>query len=126
MFSADYSRGNRLFQFVHKIGKVQFVTVTPSITTTTGVTKINDGSPHLAIVVFDQSLSAADGRVKIYVDGALDVKSTTSITLTGSMLAELGIACRNGVDTTLGLFSGSVDEAFFCNGALSASDIATL
>ena len=125
-FSGDGGSGSRVFQFKNVSGVAVLVTITPSVTVTSGSAIINDGSPHLVIAVFDQSLSAADGRVKIYVDGSLDVKSTTSITITSSLVANLGIACRNGTYSTTGLFSGSVDEAFFCDGALSASDISTI
>lgn len=124
-FSGDGGAGGRVFQFRNSSGVATFVTISPAVTITSGAISINDGYPHLAVMVFDQSLSAADGQVKIYVDGVLDVKSTTSITITSSIVADLGIASRSG-DSGAGLFSGSIDEAFFCSGPISSSDVAGL
>lgn len=126
IFSGDGS-GARVFQFyknttTHALG-VTFIN--PGVVSLTGATAINDGNPHLAIFTYDESLSAAAGRIKIYLDGSLNVASTDNISLTSSVTANLGIGARNGGLIT-GLWAGSLDEAFFCNGAISSTDVAAL
>lgn len=126
IFSGDGS-GARVFQFyknstTHALG-VTFIN--PGVVVLTGATAVNDGSPHLAIFTYDESLSAAAGRMKLYLDGALDAQSSTSVSLTSSVTANLGIGARNGGLST-GLWAGSLDDAFFCNGAISSTDVAAL
>lgn len=128
IISADNGSGYRAWQFRKRSAssnRLEFVTISPSVTTTTGATTFNDGDPHLAAVVFDQSLAAGDGRVKLYLDGALDGQSTTAITITGSGSAPVGIGTR-GANSINGLWGGAMDEAIIVDGALSAAQIAAL
>lgn len=127
ILSADQGSGNRIWQFNKNAttNALSFVTITPSVTTTTGATAINDGNPHLAVVVFDQSLSAGSSRVKLYLDGVLDGSSSTAITISASLTNQLGIGSRSGTLGT-GLWSGAIDECFFCTSPLSSTDVANL
>lgn len=127
IFSAD-GGANRVFQFFMSTGtKTLGATfISPAVSGITGLTPINDGNPHLAVLTWDETLPAADGRMKLYLDGVLDVKSTSAVTLTPSMGANLSIGSRNGAANT-GLWAGALDEAFFCKDAApSAADIAAL
>lgn len=125
ILSGDSS--SRAFQFRKNVTThaLEFVTINPSVTITTGVAAINDGNPHLVMVVVDQTLPAASGVVKLYVDGVLDKASTTAITISGGLSPFLGIGTRSGGDNT-GLWGGSIDECFFCADALAADRIAAL
>lgn len=114
IFSAD-GGGHRVFQFNkntthHALG---VTLILPSVVSIVGTTPINDDDPHWAVFVWDETLAAADGRIKIYLDGALEAQSTTAVTLTASMLANLSIGTRNG-DVSSGQWAGSLDEGIFC------------
>lgn len=126
IFSADGGAGGRIFQFCKNLGTnvLSTVLIYPSVVSLNGTTAINDGNPHLAIFVYDESLAAAAGRMKLYLDGTLNAQSTTAITLSAGT-ADLGIGARRGSDNT-GLWAGAIDEAFFCNGAISSTDVAAL
>lgn len=126
IFSGDGS-GARVFQFyknmtTHAIG-VTFIN--PGVYALTGATAINNGASRLVIVTYDETLSAAAGRLKIYVDGSQDAASSTNISLTGSVTANLGIGARNGGINT-GVWAGAIDEAFFCDDAISAAEVSAL
>ena len=125
ILSGDSS--SRAFQFRKNATThaLEFVTIYPAVTTTTGVAAINDGNPHLVMAVFDQTLPAASGVVKLYVDGVLDKVSTTAITISNTLSPALGIGTRGGGVNT-GLWGGSIDECFFCADALAADRIAAL
>lgn len=126
IFSGDGS-GARVFQFNKNTSThaIQAVFINPDVVGLTGATAINDGNPHLVIFTYDESLAAAAGRMKLYLDGTLDAQSSTSVSLTSSVTANLGIGARNGGLST-GLWAGSLDEAFFCDGAISSTDVAAL
>lgn len=126
ILSAD-GGGNRIYQFYKDVSthRLAFTTIFPSVTTTKGATAINTGTSRLAIVVFDQTLAAASGRVKLYLDGVLDAQSTTAITISASQTNQFGIGGRSGTVSS-GLWLGSVDEAFICNGPISSVDVAAL
>ncbi len=127
VFSADGS-GHRVFQFykstsTHALG---VTIITPSVVGIVGTTAINDGNPHFVMFVWDETLAAANGRMKIYVDGALDVQSTTAITLSASLSANLSIGSRSGGSNN-GTWAGSLDEGIFCKDSVpSAAQIASL
>lgn len=127
IFSADPQVGARVWQFRKNTSTnaVEFITIQPSVTTTTGSIAINDGNPHFVCAVFDQTLSAGAGRVKIYVDGVLDVASTTAITITGGLSRPPGIGSQSG-SADAGVWSGALDDSFLCDTALSSTDIANL
>lgn len=128
IMSADNGSGYRAWQFRKQSAtgnRIEFLTISPSVTTTTGATALNDGNPHLAVVVFDQTVSAADGRVKIYLDGSLDGQSTTAITITGSGSAPVAIGTRGNASTSQ-KWDAAIDECIILDGALSASDVANL
>lgn len=127
IFSADGGGGSRVFQFLKNTATnvLSATFISPSVVTLSGATAINDGNPHMVIFVYDESLAAGSGRMKLYLDGVQDAQSTTAITLTSSVSADLGIGARRGADST-GLWAGAIDEAFFCSGALSATDVADL
>lgn len=126
IFSADIS-GNRVFQFYKNIttNALGVTILTPSIVAITAATAINNGNPRLVIAVYDESLSAAAGRIKIYLDGVQDGQSTTAITLSAGVSANLGIGARSGAANS-GLWAGAIDEGFFCNDAISAAQVSAL
>lgn len=122
--SADRTPTDRRFQFRMVSGKMQFITILPSVTTTEAPTAINDGNPHLVIMVFDESLAAGSGRVKIYIDGSLNVASTTSITVSpgNSYPAISSLHSANNI----GPWIGQMDDMFFVDGAISSTDVSDL
>lgn len=126
ILSGDGGSGQRVFQFRKNTSThaMEIVFIYPSVVAFSGATAINDGNPHLAMFVYDESLSAGDGRVKLYLDGALDAQSTTAVTLS-SGTADLGIGSRTGSNNN-GLWAGALDEGFFCTGALSSTEVADL
>jgi hypothetical protein len=127
--SADNASTGRIFQFRKDQGSgarpAQAVVITPSSVTLTGTVPINDGNSHLVIFVFDQSLAAGSGRMKIYVDGVLDVASSTSVTISSGLSCPIGIGSRYGGANT-GLWQESIDETIFYDRALSSTEIANL
>lgn len=128
IIGADFNTGgSRIWQFrrASPSGFVQFVTITPATTTTSGATSINDGNPHFVVAVFDQTLAAASGRVKIYVDGALDGQSTTAITITAGLSRVPAIGARSDMDNS-DLWTGAIDECFICEDAITSTDVANL
>lgn len=128
ILSADENvNGIRMFQFRKSSSahSIEFVTIVPSVTVTTGSTAINDGQPHLVIATFDQSLDAADGRVKLFVDGVLDGQSSTSITISSNAGTYPALGSRNNARNA-GLWSGALDEGFICASAITASKVAEL
>jgi hypothetical protein len=106
-------------------GAMEFITIVPSVTTTTAATSIADGNPHLVMLVFDQTLAAGSGRVKLYLDGSLDGSSTTSITLTTGAASSTALGARSNANNN-GLWLGAIDDCFIVNSALSSADIAAL
>lgn len=104
--------------------QLEFITVSPSVTTTTASTAINDGNPHLAIMVFDQALAAGSGRVKMYLDGSLNGSSSTALTLSSGSSSP-GIGARSATVGT-GLWTGAIDECFLCDTAISSTDVSNL
>jgi hypothetical protein len=115
----------RLWQFRMSSSKIQFVTIIPSVTTTASSSSVNDGNPHMVIVVFDQTLAGSSGRVKIYIDGSLDVASTTDITITGIRDADPAIGTRHNA-SVLGLWPGQIDECFLIDGPITGTDVSDL
>lgn len=130
ILSADTgSAGGRIFQFRKDQGTgarcAQAVLITPSTVVVTGTVPINDGNSHLVIFVFDQSLAAGSGRMKVYVDGVLDAQSNTAVTVTSALTCALGIGSRYG-GANLGLWTESMDEGFFLDRAISSTEVANL
>lgn len=103
---------------------LEFVVVTPSIVTITATTVVNDGNPHLGIVVVDESLAAGSGRIKLYLDGSLDGASTTALAVnTGSTSMAIG-SRGNGNNT--GQWAGALDEVFWVDRAITSTEVAAL
>ena len=115
-----------IFQFRKSTANnaLEFVTIAPSVTTTTAATAINDGNPHFAVMVFDQTLAAGSGRIKLYLDGVQDGASTTAITISSTSSAT-AIAARTSANNN-GLWAGAMDEVFIVQDALSSTTIADL
>lgn len=127
IIACESTTGDRIFQFRKhpSTHQLEFITITPSVTSTAGATAINDGDPHLVIAVFDQSLDAEDGRVKLYLDGELDGTSTTSITIGAALSRAVAIGSRRA-DLNQGLWAGAIDECFLCHDAIAAADVSAL
>jgi hypothetical protein len=121
--SGDNASSQRLFQFRTNAGRVEFIGV-GSLGTLTATPLYNDSLPHLAVVVYDQSLAAADGRAKIYVDGVEVARTTAAFTGTQTS-APLAIG-QIGTGSTLIRLTGSIDECAFFNYALSAAQVSAL
>lgn len=123
IIGADGSR----FQFRKNASTqaLEFITIAPAVTTTTAATSIADSNPHFVAMVFDQTLAAGSGRVKLYLDGSLDGSSTTSITLTTGAASSTALGARSNANNN-GLWLGAIDECFIVNSALSDADIAAL
>lgn len=129
ILSADNTSGGRIFQFRKNQGTgarpAEAVLITPATAVVTGTVAINDGNPHLVIFVFDQSLAAGSGRMKLYVDGLPDGMSSTAVTVTSGLTCALGIGSRYG-GANLGLWTESMDEGFFLDRAISSTEVANL
>jgi hypothetical protein len=106
-------------------GAMEFITIAPSVTTTTAATAINDGISHLVMMVFDQTLAAGSGRVKLYRDGVLDGQSSTAITITTGAASSTALGARSNANNN-GLWLGAIDECFICTSALSSTDVPNL
>ena len=127
LLSIDDGNSSRLFQFRFDGGasnKIDFVGIDAGSAATTVVspTAVNDGLAHLVAGVYDASLSAAAGRLKLYVDGSESARSTTNFVIkpaTGSPR----IAHRAVGDNWL---SGKVSNVAIWSRALSAAEIADL
>lgn len=125
ILSSDVT-GNRKWQFTKSAAHVLGLTiVTPTPVGIVGTTSINDGNPHFVVMVFDQTLAAASGRAKIYLDGSLEVASSTAITMSGSSGTVPAIGSRNNT-ATQELWRGAIDECFIVDGAISSANVAAL
>jgi len=123
--------GSQRWQFRISSGKIQFITITPSVTTTAGGTTVSDNLPHMVAVVFDPTLAAGAGRVKIYVDGVVDTNvganpnpSTSAITISAGSVAP-GIGARNA-STHQENWAGPLDNVALFDTDISAANIAAL
>lgn len=127
--SADENDGtSRQWQWRLRSGKLEFVTILPSVTTTASSSTLAVGTRHMVAVVFDPALPAASGVVKIYIDGVLDAQSTAAITISSGN-AKPAIGNRtNATGGTQDCFQGGTldNVALWRNVALTATDIADL
>lgn len=125
LFSGDnVSSPARMFQFRVSSGFVQFLLLAPSTVTLQTPSTYNDGNPHMGVIVYDESLAAGDGRMKIYVDGSEVARSTTAVT--NSQTSAPLAAAQLGSGSTLIRLTGSLDECAFFDYALTASDVAAI
>jgi hypothetical protein len=115
---------DRMFQFRAFNGQIQALILRPAIVILTSPLTYNDNNPHMAVMVYDQSLAAADGRLKLYVNGSEVARSTTAVT-NSETSAPLVIGQR-GNASTLQRLNGSIDECAFFNYALSAAQVSAL
>jgi len=116
--------GDRLFQFRTSAGRIQALVLNPATVILTSPATHNDGNAQMAVLVYDESLAAADGRLKLYMNGSEVARSTTAITNSNTS-APLAIGQLGNADTRQRL-TGSVDECAFFNYALSAAQISAL
>ncbi len=124
ILGADRASAPRCWQFRKSAAhNVEFVVVNTGHTTSGG--SINDGLPHLVVAVYDQSLLAAAGRIKLFKDGAIVGTSSTATAMTGGVGAQAAIGARGSANTN-DPWGGSIDECFLVDGALSAGQIANL
>jgi len=119
------SSPGRLFQMriAATTGFSNFVFLLPSTFTLAGGV-LNDGTPHMFAVVYDPSLSAAAGRLKIYIDGAESARSAGSTTnsQTGQELS-VGSRSNNGTNEP---YIGDIGHCAFFRSALSAANISAI
>lgn len=114
----------RLFQMrINSAGTSQFAIVLPSTVTLNGGT-LNDGAGHMFAIVYDESLAAADGLMKIYIDGAESARTTTALTnsQTGQELA-VGSRNNNGNQEP---YIGDIGHCAFFRSALTAANITAI
>lgn len=87
--------------------------------------KYNDGVWHHVTFTYDGSSTAAG--VKIYVDGALQAKTTNTDALSGTIVStdelRLGARKTTGNET---YFNGNLDEAAVYNKTLSAAEVSAI
>lgn len=118
------SSPNRLFQMrISAAGAAQFILLLPSTVTLAGGT-LNDGASHMYAIVYDESLAAADGRMKIYIDGSESARTTTAVTnsQTGQ---EIAVGSRvNG--STFEPYIGDIGHCAFFRSALTAANITSI
>ncbi len=128
ILSSDSSAATyRFCQFrVAENGKLQAVSYYSS-QTISSVGSVNDGNAHLVAFVYDPTVSNADGRVKLYIDGVLDTKSTGGfMTGNGTAVPAIGARSNNEEIVTDGFIGNISNAALFIDVALTASDIAEL
>ena len=112
----------RMFQFRFETdGKISMVDTGSGIDYITSVSAYNDGNPHLVATVYDDSLAAGSGRLKLYVDNVLDVQSATSLVIT-----ESATAVTIGQRSNNNYFDGNISNIAMFQNALSSADIADL
>ncbi|WP_353189098.1 LamG-like jellyroll fold domain-containing protein [Pseudomonas sp.] len=116
--------GNRMFQLRASGGRTQAALVNPASVVVESPLTYNDNNPHMAVLVYDQSLAAADGRLKLYMNGSEVARSTAAIT-NSETAAPLSIGQRGNTSATSRL-NGSIDECAFFNYALSAAQVSAL
>lgn len=123
LFSADNGSGNRLWQLrLDGSGHLELVFISPSVVQITTVATYALNTAHKVIMVFDPSLSAGAGRVKIYADGALAASSSTAVTLSsGTAIPYIG--WRGAGTEYLG---GNTNGAALFTYALSSTDCTNL
>lgn len=100
------------------------VTISPSTVTTRGTTTLSDGNTHMVVAVYDPTLPAASGRVKLYVDGALHAVSTTAITNSASSMP-FAIGSRNNADNRE-MFTGQMSDVAIFTRALSSAEVSAI
>lgn len=123
ILSNDNSAGTRLWQFRMSVtGKAEFVFILPSVVVVTGSVAINDGNPHLLHAVFDPTLSAGSGILKLYVDGVLDTQSSTIIVMAPGSTAPAICARNSGGTVPRGLLN--LSESAIFQSALSSARVA--
>jgi len=91
-------------------------------------TVVSDGAWHMVTMTYDAAGGA--NNKKIYVDGTLDSQATATGNI-GASLAMMAFGARASGDaysTTAwgGYFNGKLDDIYFYNRALSATEIAAL
>lgn len=125
VLSADRATAPRAWQFrKNTTHGMEFVAVNTG-TVLASPTSINDGQPHLVIAVYDQTLAAGSGRIKIYLDGSLSASSTVASVVNGSISAQPAIGSR-GSAAANEPWGGAMDECFLVDGALTSGQISAL
>jgi len=96
----------------------------PSTVGTTGTTSLRDGNTHMVVAVYDPTLPAASGRVKLYVDGALHAVSTTAITNSATYMP-FAIGSRSNA-ANQELFIGQMSDVAIFTRALSSAEVSAI
>lgn len=121
LISADES-GARRWQLRHNGSSLEFVGIMPSVFTIAAPSAFTVGQSAMVGFVYDPALAAADGRLKLYLNGAVVAQSTTAVTLT-PIAANFGwIGARSGNDYLM----GNVNSAMLFNKAISAAEVAAM
>lgn len=127
LMSGDDNNGNRrVWQWRLNGGRMELVLwSTASVVSSIGDV-VNDGNPHMAVLVLDPSLPAGQGKVKVYCDGVLKYASTTDTGITSSDASRPAIGSRSSELTAESMVGSFDDCAVWLGVALSAKQIAAL
>lgn len=127
LLSAEGTTNARFMQFRLNSGTLEFIIIFPSTTVLAGTTGLNNGQAHMAGAVFDPTLAAADGRMKLYLDGVEVARSTTAVTNDPNVtVAKLAVGAANNEGIFAPPFTGTLDSAAYFDAALSAADYAAI
>lgn len=125
LLSAEGNTGERFMQFRLNSGTLEFIIIFPGTTSIAGTTGLNNGQARMAGAAFDPTLAAADGRMKLYLDGVEVARSTTALT-NDQTVAKLAVGAANNEGIFAPPFTGTLDSAAYFDTALSAADIAAI
>lgn len=128
IFGSDSSGGGRLWQWRLFNGRLEFVTILPTVVTVASATTLSLGSTHLACVVYDPALPVSGGRVKIYIDGTLDISGNVNVSIpSGPANCAIGNRANTAFQDADTFRNGTIDNvALFRGYALSAADVAAI
>jgi hypothetical protein len=112
------SNSSRVFQFrTNSSGKLEFVKISGSVVTSTGVTTVTDGTARLVGVTYDGS------NIRLYVGASLDQTTAAPGSLTGTDRFAIGVN-SSGADNSFFIGKGAAAAIF--PSVLSGADFATL
>jgi len=122
ILNGDDTGGARVFQFRLNAGKLEMITFAgASGTTKTGSATVNDNVLHHVVGVYDRSAAT----IKLYVDGAQDGTTATSVAAMNTTQTPLQIAERLSSGSHGQLYTGTIDEAAVYTAALSSGQVSS-
>lgn len=118
----------RHWQFRLAGGMVQAVVLISSANarTVTSLNAYSDGLPHMAVVVFDDSLPVGAGQLKLYVDGDFISMLNEACSYAHDGLPSKPAIGARASTTTIDGFVGSLDDSAVIFKALTETEVAAL